>query len=1035
MSMPRFFSPTAVQFFAAIRNSDAAGIEKLLVAEPDLVSVPNREGQPPLHQAVQLRDAAMVKLLLDKGAGINAVNGDKQAALHAAVWSRQEEMAKLLIERGADVNAQSALPHNFTMGMVPAQTPLLAAYTAGSPTLVKLLIEKGAKLDEYLSSVNLKTGDLLLREAVDSGDIELVKYLLGKTKAPRPIVLLKQPIHRGDKAMVELLLDNGVPLNAPPTNGDEGPVGRDGPLFWAIRWAPKEILPLLLARGASLKTIGVGGQTPLTAAIGARDVDAVKLLLDKVAAGAGAVGAENEAIKTGAVRIAALRTALYYQDRAMVEMLVKAGVPHQDSLLDAVLRGDLERVKKLAPRRKEEGGEDRSSFADKVGALHVAAFTGHVEIMQWLLQNGFEVEAKTRAGQTPLHFAVLSGHAPVVKLLLDKGAAMETRDHLGQAPLHLAALAARPDIVTLLLDKGAKVDAAIMSEGPIIDGGAGLALAKGTTPLLRAALAGNSAVVAVLLERGANATVADARGQTALFAAARSRDVQSLKLLLDKGADAAQRDKLGRNAAHYLVEGVQQSTVVWSHPMPPLSVVKNSRPALDLLMERGLKIAQRDTNAIAPIDIALRAGDTSLVTLLLEKGVDINKGNFVRTPMGLEFPGAGYKKPGYEGATPLHQAAAAGDVAMAKLLLARGADPNIEDAFGRTALDLAERRGEMTPNYKDFPFAPTTDLGFHPLMDASGSDDVLKPPVFQTGKIAIAEMLRAKGGKHGAGPFFEAVRNGAAVVVQAALKENPALATEQLQLNHSVNGEGGYLRFPPLPQAQPVVATPGSTAPPSTPTTAPAWPANVLPVPITITPLALAVRAGHLGVTKLLLEQGAAREIITAKSDPGGILHSSAGTRSVPLVRLLLDSGFPVDMRNNIGKTALHTAAGTGDEAMVSLLIERGADVNAKDNAGRTPLNYAASAPRAGQPLDGNTPMIPGPIPGTLIPDPNAPLRTSPGIGTITTSTTLPDGRIVQSSNNPVAQLIIAKGGKMADTATTPGGVTIPGVTVTRPGN
>jgi ankyrin repeat protein len=48
--------------------------------------------------------------------------------------------------------------------------------------------------------------------------------------------------------------------------------------------------------------------------------------------------------------------------------------------------------------------------------------------------------------------------------------------------------------------------------------------------------------------------------------------------------------------------------------------------------------------------------------------------------------------------------------------------------------------------------------------------------------------------------------------------------------------------------------------------------------------------------------------------------------RSVPLARLLLDSGADVNGRGEGGFTALHSAAQNGDEELARLLLERGAD-------------------------------------------------------------------------------------------------------------
>ena len=52
-------------------------------------------------------------------------------------------------------------------------------------------------------------------------------------------------------------------------------------------------------------------------------------------------------------------------------------------------------------------------------ALHLAAENGHEEVADLLLQHRAFVNAKSKAGISPVHFAAQSGHANLVKLLID----------------------------------------------------------------------------------------------------------------------------------------------------------------------------------------------------------------------------------------------------------------------------------------------------------------------------------------------------------------------------------------------------------------------------------------------------------------------------------------------------------------------------------------------------------------------------------------------------------------------------------------
>jgi ankyrin repeat protein len=67
---------------------------------------------------------------------------------------------------------------------------------------------------------------------------------------------------------------------------------------------------------------------------------------------------------------------------------------------------------------------------------------------------------------------------------------------------------------------------------------------------------------------------------------------------------------------------------------------------------------------------------------------------------------------------------------------------------------------------------------------------------------------------------------------------------------------------------------------------------------------------------------------------------------AVAASRLALDAGVAVNAQNATGDTALHTAAttGGGQPALIRLLVERGARLDVKNKADRTPLDAASRA-------------------------------------------------------------------------------------------
>jgi hypothetical protein len=71
--------------------------------------------------------------------------------------------------------------------------------------------------------------------------------------------------------------------------------------------------------------------------------------------------------------------------------------------------------------------------------LHDAAVDGHVEIARLLLQNGAEVNARSKYGFTPLHWAAIFGHVDILHLLVENDADLEAQDNDGERALHCAA--------------------------------------------------------------------------------------------------------------------------------------------------------------------------------------------------------------------------------------------------------------------------------------------------------------------------------------------------------------------------------------------------------------------------------------------------------------------------------------------------------------------------------------------------------------------------------------------------------------------
>ena len=83
-------------------------------------------------------------------------------------------------------------------------------------------------------------------------------------------------------------------------------------------------------------------------------------------------------------------------------------------------------------------------------ALHYAAQRGHMDVVDWLIAKGADVDAINSAGDTPLHYAAKAGHKNIVELLIVKEADVNAKTDKGETAISLATNKGHTEIVELL---------------------------------------------------------------------------------------------------------------------------------------------------------------------------------------------------------------------------------------------------------------------------------------------------------------------------------------------------------------------------------------------------------------------------------------------------------------------------------------------------------------------------------------------------------------------------------------------------------
>lgn len=115
----------------------------------------------------------------------------------------------------------------------------------------------------------------------------------------------------------------------------------------------------------------------------------------------------------------------------------------ESPLMLAALKGHLALVKQLV---------ERDADVNKTGwtALHYAASGGHVEVIDFLLENSAYIDAESPNGTTPLMMAAMYGSPESVKMLIQAGADLNLKNMLGMTALDFAVRANRQNSKELI---------------------------------------------------------------------------------------------------------------------------------------------------------------------------------------------------------------------------------------------------------------------------------------------------------------------------------------------------------------------------------------------------------------------------------------------------------------------------------------------------------------------------------------------------------------------------------------------------------
>ncbi|KAI1730109.1 cytochrome p450 domain-containing protein [Ditylenchus destructor] len=301
--------------------------------------------------------------------------------------------------------------------------------------------------------------------------------------------------------------------------------------------------------------------------------------------------------------------------------------------------------------------------------LLVSVMAGNVDILEFLIERGAQVSHLDRDKHSAVHWAVVCGqgaHAlhyamvmddvsveraeTILYVLLKYGAYVNSTDSDGRTPILWASSNGNVDAFKSLVQAGANKSAVDRDKLGVLH---------------CAACHGHLEIIRAMLDLSEKSV--DRNGDTALFYAATFGHYECAKLLLERGADPNHLDKRIRSAAH-------------------CAAAKGQLRVMELLQQYGASLELQNYRGDLPFHEAVQMGSQGLVEWLL-----IVEPKFVSAP-------------NFYGRTPLHLAAASGNMELVVLLCNRlGGDINplmlYKDEL-YTPLDLAKRRGhELVVEY------------------------------------------------------------------------------------------------------------------------------------------------------------------------------------------------------------------------------------------------------------------------------------------------------------------------------------------------
>ena len=591
--------------FEAITFNNQNEVNNLIEKDRADLNYINFLGKTPLKLAISNNNEEMISFLVANGANVNLEDSWKWTPLEYAVSKGKKEIVLCLLNEGAEVNLEDSagwtpLTHAISIGngeMVSClikegagnnfedsngRTPLKYAIEIGDTNMISALLENGEDInfvdskqytpllfaieknklrptkeeqtDDFFSMDYIKKF-VSIKKGIKGNQLDYLKYIPHKYRE----------LYKNNKNIISLLLEKGANPNLDLPNIET-------PLRFAVAKKDKDVISLLTEKNADINFVDSKKQTPLHRAILDESENMVNFLLEK--------GAEiNHDVKNIETP---LRYAISHDKKNMASHLIKDG-----ATIDYL---------------------DKSRWTP----IEYSISLNKKEMVSLLKDKGVGINAEDSRKKTPLIWAVYHNNAEMVLYLIELGANPNYFDSEGITPLKYAISKDKLDMIRPLIKNGANPDLEKDAKGNAV-----------STPLIYAIDLNKKGMIAQLIKSGANPNYFNSKKITPLKYAISNDKLEMIKPLIENGANPnLEKDTKGNSVSTPLIHAIDL----------------NKKGMIAQLIKSGANPNYFNSEGITPLKYVINNDKLEMIKPLIENGANPNldkdaKGNAVSTPL------------------------------------------------------------------------------------------------------------------------------------------------------------------------------------------------------------------------------------------------------------------------------------------------------------------------------------------------------------------------------------------------------------------